>query len=319
MQESNFTFTDSDGFEIFVYHWMSDSPRKGIIQISHGMVEDASRYRRFAAKLVDSGYVVYANDHRGHGKTAGTPEMVGYCGSDGFNGMVRDMGQLTQLIRQRDPGLPVFLFGHSMGSFLCQQYMIDYREEPPAGVILSGTNGKDPTWLLCILGALAKREIKKNGAQWRSERLTNLIFRNYNRPFKPSRTEFDWLSRDSVEVDEYINNPFCGSICSSGFYLDLFNARRKLFLSETLVKLPKDLPLYVFAGARDPVGRKGAGILQLVKLYRKYGLTNVASRLYPNGRHEMLNEMNRDEVMQHVLDWLDIQMAKFMNKLSLPL
>ncbi len=310
LEERTFILTDSDGYEIFVYHWSGGSANKGVVQISHGMVESAARYRRFAERLVNSGYVVYANDHRGHGQTAGAPEKVGYCGHNGFTGMVSDMHQLTDLIRVQNPGLPILIFGHSMGSFLTQQYMVEDSAKPLAGVILSGTSGKDSTVLLWILSTIARKEIKKHGAQWKSQRLTNLIFGNYNRSFKPSRTEFDWLSRDPVEVDEYINNPFYGAACSSGFYADLFEARRKMFRSETLRKLPESLPVYILAGARDPVGRKGSGVLKLVKLYQKYGLKHVESRIYSGGRHEMLNETNRDEVMKHVIEWMDLQIEK---------
>ncbi len=313
LEENHFTFKNADDFEIHVYRWSGRSTRKGVIQISHGMVENAIRYKRFAQKLVDEGFCVYANDHRGHGETAGSPEKVGHCGHDGFTGMVQDMHQLTDYIRKVEEGLPIFLFGHSMGSFLTQQYLCDYPNERLAGVILSGANGKDPSFLLWILSTIAKREINRHGEEWRSNRLTNIIFGNYNKPFLPARTKFDWLSRDPVEVDEYIRSPYCGSVCSSGFYADLFRARREQFHPEKLQRMRTDIPIYVFSGDKDPVGRKGKGVHQLVGLYRKYGLKQVELRLYPNGRHEMLNDTNRDEVMQHVIDWLNRQLKMVTN------
>ncbi|QQY79305.1 alpha-beta hydrolase superfamily lysophospholipase [Keratinibaculum paraultunense] len=307
MIEKTFTFKASDGEEIFAYNWRPENENnnvKGIVQIAHGMAEAAHRYKRFAEKLVKEGYIVYANDHRGHGKTAPSLDEIGYIGPDGYNRMVQDMKEFTDLIRDREnKDLPLFLFGHSMGSFLAQRYISHYGDNIQ-GVILSGTSG-DQGFVLNIGIRIAKREVAKKGPKARSPRLNNLSFGSYNKKFEPSRTEFDWLTRDEKEVDKYIKDPYCGGIFTTSFYYDFFKGLKENFEKSNLENIPKNLPIYIFAGDKDPVGNMGKGVLKLVKTYQRLGIKDLEYNLYKDGRHEMLNEINRDEVMEDVINWLD--------------
>jgi alpha-beta hydrolase superfamily lysophospholipase len=303
MQTKTFTFTDGAGVEIFVRQWVPDSPPiHAVVQIAHGMAETSERYQRFAKALTEAGYVVYANDHRGHGETAGILEEVGCLGEDGYNWMIRNLHQLNGIIQQQYPGVPIFLFGHSMGSFLAQQYIALYGHSIQ-GVILSGTGGK-PGPLLHFGIHLAKREMKKNGPRSRSQTLTDLTFGAYNKTFQPARTPFDWLSRDESEVDLYVENPYCGGVFTANFYYYFFKGLQETHQKGLMQQIRKNLPIHIIFGNQDPVGRNGKGVMQLLKMYRNLDLQQVTHQMYPGGRHEMLNETNRDEVTHDILAWL---------------
>jgi alpha-beta hydrolase superfamily lysophospholipase len=306
MIEKNFSFKDGDGVEIFVYKWEpeAESNIRGVVQISHGMAEHAARYARFAERLTAAGYIVYANDHRGHGKTAGKIENVGYCGEDGFNWMVKDMKELTSIIKVENPGLPVYLFGHSMGSMLSQKYIALYGSELK-GVILSGTSGKQG-FILNLGIFMAKRQIVKIGVKTPSETMNKMTFASYNKEFMPTRTPFDWLSRDEKEVDKYINDQLCGGVFSAGFFYDFLRGLKEMHRAEIMEKIPKSLPVYFISGEKDPVGKNCKTIAGLIREYKKLGIKDVSHKFYKDGRHEMLNEINRDEVMDDVISWIGI-------------
>ncbi len=304
MQEQTFSFKNEAGQEVFVYYWSpSDSslPVRGVLQIAHGMSETAERYKRFAEALTSDGFVVYANDHRGHGRTAPRPEELGWPGVDGLNGMVRDMITLGGIIQDRHAGIPLFLMGHSMGSFLTQKTMYAGPERYQ-GFILTGTNG--PRGLLSFGQNLAHLQAKLQGPDHPSLLMNAVSFGSFNKNFMPMRTPFDWLSRDEREVDHYIQNPLCGFVCSAGFFQGLFGLLREIHRPDRMSKIPKDKPVYIFGGDLDPVGLQGKGIRRLVALYERLGLQDVEVRLYPGGRHEMLNESNREEVTRDTADWL---------------
>ncbi len=308
MTSENFIFIDPEGYEIFTYKWLPDNVLniKGVVQIAHGMAEHAGRYERFAKILTEAGYSVYANDHRGNGKTAKTLENVGIAGDkEGFRWMIKNMYQLTEIIKKENKGLPVFILGHSMGSLLLQGYLSLYGNEIN-GAILSSTAGKaGPVINLGIL--LAKNEIKKAGRNNKSPKLSRLSFGSYNKAFKPNRTKFDWLSRDEKEVDKYIQDQFCGGTFTSGFFYDLTRGIKWLHQKTTMDGIPKNLPIYLFSGDKDPLGHQTKSVYQLIGMYRKLGINNLSFKFYKNGRHESLNEINRDEVMADVVNWLDRQ------------
>lgn len=306
MIASNFTFNSSDKTEIFVYKWMPEEGNaKGIVQIAHGMAEHGQRYDRFAKHLTRNGYIVYANDQRGHGKTAGAIENLGYLSDeDGFDLLVKDLHDLSMIIKSEYPSLPLTLFGHSMGSFAAQRYIMLYGNDLD-GVILSGSNGKQGR-ILKIASLIAKREIKKQGRKVQSLRLNDLIFGANNRKFEPSRTKFDWLSRDEKEVDKYNGDPYCGTVFTTGFFYDFFIGLMKIEDKRNIRLVPKDLPIYIFSGDKDPVGKFGKGVVNLYNRYKDQGVKDVEYKLYKDGRHEMLNEINRDEVMNDVVEWLEM-------------
>ncbi|WP_102399438.1 alpha/beta hydrolase [Haloimpatiens massiliensis] len=304
MREENFKFKDTSGLNIFVYKWLPKEDIKpvGIVQIAHGMAETAERYKRFANKLAKAGYIVFANDHRGHGKTAESVDKVGDLGEDGFNNMVQDMYEITTYIKKQYH-LPIFIFGHSMGSFLTQRYIQLYGEEID-GAILSGSCGSQG--LMLDLGILlAKREISKIGRSGRSERMDKLSFGSYNKVFKPNRTKSDWLTRDEKEIDKYISDQYCGGIFTAGFFYDFLNGLKLIQQKSQIVNVPKELPIYIFSGDKDPVGKTGKGVMKLVNTYKALGIKDLEYKLYKDGRHEMLNEINREEVMENVLRWLN--------------
>lgn len=301
-----FTFKSDEGTEIYVYNWMPDenSEIKGVVQIAHGMAETAVRYERFAKLLTDNGYIVYIHDHRGHGNTAKTIENLGYLAEeDGFKWLVEDVRKLSEIIKKENPKVPLFLFGHSMGSFVTQRYIMLYGKELK-GAVLSGSNGKQGP-ILKIGAFLAKREAKKNGRKAQSSKLDRLSFGSFNNAFKPNRTAFDWLSRDNDEVDKYIKDPFCGTVFTCGFFYDFLTGLKEIEDEENIALVPKDLPIFIFAGDKDPVGKNGKGIIRLFNTYKKFNIKDVTYKLYKDGRHEMLNESNRDEVMSDVINWLN--------------
>ncbi|MCP4693389.1 MAG: alpha/beta hydrolase [Desulfobacterales bacterium] len=307
MKSDTFELKAEGDVEVFVYRWLPDEnvPVKGVVQIAHGMVEHAGRYQFLAKELTDSGYVVYADDHRGHGKTAGAPEKVGHFPEkDGFRLIVADMKRLTDRIKKERPGPPLFLLGHSMGSFLTRYYIIQHGEEID-GAILSGTSG-DPG-LLRLGGVLAaKIESILKGRAARSSLLDSLSFGSYNKEFEPTRTDSDWLSRDEAEVDKFIRDPYCGAVCTAGFFYDMLTALGEIYRFDNIRKTPADLPIYLFSGDKDPVGGKnGEGVLETRDAYRKAGVKDLSLELYENGRHEMLNEINRPEVHENIIKWLD--------------
>lgn len=307
MKEENFNFKGSDGLNIFVYNWLPEENVEpiGVVQIAHGMAETAERYKRFANKLTEEGYIVYANDHRGHGKTSESLEKVGDLGEDSFNNMVKDMNEITTYIKEKHEELPLFVFGHSMGSFLTQRYIQLYAHKID-GAILSGSCGKQG--IILDLGILiAKREINKIGASTKSNKLNNLSFGGYNKAFKNSRTDFDWLSRDEKEVDKYIDDEYCGGVFTAGFFYDFLRGLKLIQHRDEVAKVPKDLPIYIFSGDKDPVGKSGKGVKILVNTYKNLGIKDLNYKLYENGRHEMLNEINRNEVMEDVLNWLKVR------------
>lgn len=304
MGRTEFTFENKDDILIQVYKWTPTTSVKGIVCISHGMSETALRYDDFANALSDEGYVVYAHDHRGHGKSAKSMEELGYVSdNDGFFDMVEDVKKVVKLAKEEYPGQDVVLFSHSMGSFLAQRYIQLYGGDL-AGVILSGTNGKPP-WLVNVGIVVAKTLMTLKGKKADGKLLDKLTFGSYNRPFEPADTPFDWLSRDKEQVKKYIDDPYCGNVFPVSFYHDLFMGTKEIHKQEYIHEVPKELPIYIFAGDKDPVGDFGQGIIRLYDAYKKAGIKNVSYKLYEGGRHESLNEINRDEVIKDTITWLN--------------
>ena len=305
MQSDTFTVSSDDGVEIFTYRWRpeADVPLRAAVQVAHGMAEHAGRYARFAEALTAAGFAVYANDHRGHGRTAAEADHGYFADADGWFKVAGDLRRLTERVREDHPGAPVFLFGHSMGSFLVRTYVIQ-NAEGIAGAILSGTGG-DPG-LLGRVGLLVARTIAAlRGPRHPSVLLDRMSFGSFNKAFAPARTPFDWLSRDPDEVDKYVADPLCGNVFTAGFFADLLTGLAYIHRPENVARVPRDLPMLLFSGDQDPVGDATRGVQQTADAYRAAGLTDVTVRFYPGGRHEMLNETNRDEVTADVRAWIE--------------
>ena len=303
MESSDFTFRTADGADLHVRSWAVDEP-KAIVQVLHGMAEHGARYARLAGELARAGYTTYAHDHRGHGRSIPEGSPPGHIADDdSWNLMVADAHAVNREIAGRHPGVPVIVLGHSMGSFVLQQLLFEHPDDMVAAAI-SGSNGKPPA--IAALGKLLARiERARLGRRQPSPIIQNLTFGGYNKPFAPARTEFDWLSRDPDEVDVYIDDPMCGFAVSTQTWFDMLNALGRIADPVNVAKVPKDLPLYLFAGDQDPVGENGKGMRNLHDAYRRAGVRDVRLVLYPGGRHEMLNETNREQVMADFIAWCD--------------
>jgi alpha-beta hydrolase superfamily lysophospholipase len=264
------------------------------------MAEHAARYARFAGELAANGFAVYAPDHRGHGRTAGAEENLGWAGRDGWNGMLRDLDRLTALVRERHSQTPLMLFGHSMGSVLAQRFA-QLHGDRLAGLILSGSFGAAPNIGAGIAAASVLRLLRGDRA---ASPLQRTMFAGFNKGFAPQTTGFEWLSRDAAEVRAYAGDPRCGFTFSNRLLVDMLRGYAQTWKPAHERRIPVALPVLLFSGARDPVGGNTRGVTALAERYRALGLRDVQVTFYPDGRHEMLNETNRDEVVRDVVAWL---------------
>ncbi len=302
METTSFTFTDPSGNRFFARKWMPGDRPIAIIQIIHGLAEHSKRYERFAEFLTGFGYGVIAYDHRGHGET--DPDRLGYIPEeDGFHIMVKNILDFTVRVKQEYPNQPKILFAHSMGSFLTQRYM-QLFDDQPAGIIYSGSSGK-PSKLLPLGAVLSSFISTVKGADYKSSVIHNLAFGAFNAPFKPNRTAVDWLSRDQNEVDAYIDDPYCGFTPSVSFYNQFFNGLKILHKHIPFADHKLSIPILVISGNQDPVSDMGKGINNLEQIFKKEGVSDLTVKLYDGARHELLNEINRDEVMMDIKNWID--------------
>ena len=295
------TFTlPHDGREIFVRRWAPEGEARATFQIAHGLGEHSGRHARVAEALTSAGYVVYASDHRGHGPNTPPADLGFFAESGGWRACLDDLHVVANAIDRRHAGLPQVFFAHSFGSYLGQTLLSERGGRFSAG-ILSGSNGPPPALLLAIGARVAAFERWRLGGRGKSALVQQLIFGAQNKPFKPARTPFDWLSRDPAEVDKYVADPLCGFPISAGAALDLLAGLKTLGSPELAGRIPKGLPLYIFKGSADPVA---ANLDALIDVYRRAGLKRVTYKVYPGARHETLNETNRDEVTGDLLAWL---------------
>jgi len=303
MKSADFAFRTVDGADLHVSGWAIEEP-KAIVQVLHGMAEYGSRYARLAEALGAAGYTTYAHDHRGHGKSVANGVPPGHMADDdSWNRIVEDAHGVNQEIAKRHPGVPIIVLGHSMGSWVLQQLLFEYPSDMIAAA-LSGSNGKPPP--IAALGKLVARiERMRVGKRSPSSIMQKLSFDEYNKAFAPNRTEFDWLSRDPDEVDKYVADPLCGFGVSTQAWIDFLAGLDRVAKPTNVAKVPKGMPLYLFAGDRDPVGDFGKGMKNLYDAYKRAAIFDVRLKLYPDGRHEMLNETNRQEVTDDFIAWCD--------------
>ncbi len=304
-------FLAEDGKKISYFRWIPDKKITGTIIIVHGMAEHSKRYDNFAFFLNQNGFAVFANDHRGHGKTAGTPEKVGFVAEKhGWELMVNDFLKMKEIAKRSNPGVPLFAFGHSMGTFIIRDAVLRNEEisSDIKGIILSGTSCG-----LGLLGQIAKilfkLEVSKRGAAGKSQLLHNMSFGKYNKSFKDGRTEYDWLSVNSANVDKYIEDPFCGTVFSSSFFRDLAYGIEKVNNFKNVKNIRKNLPIFLISGEKDPVGNFTKGVKKVFKDYKMAGITDIQMKFYEGFRHEILNESGKEEVYQDILNWLKAHIA----------
>lgn len=303
MKEDTFTFRSADRTPIFVYHWHPSTPPVGVIQIAHGMGEHAGRYDEFATFLAQNGYAVYANDHRGHGRSRNTNQPLGHFRDhNGWLATIEDLHKLTGIIQRRYPDLPIFLFGHSMGSFMARSYSHRFGRDL-SGVILSGT-GTNKSLLTWFGRILARSEARIKGKRTKSALMNQLAFGSFNKNFQPCRTPFDWLSRERHVVDQFVSDAFCGQTPSTRFFYDLFHGMKDMDHPKNIRKIPKRLPILLVSGDQDPVGGFSRDVIKTYERFRQAGIRNVEIKLYPGARHEVINETNRSDVYADILDWL---------------
>jgi alpha-beta hydrolase superfamily lysophospholipase len=306
MKDSTFTKSASDGHPLFVYGFLPDegTPVRAVIHVAHGMAEHAARYRRLAESLTPQGYAVYAHDHRGHGSTARTEDDLGFFApANGWSRVVDDLHELIQHARALHPGVPAVALGHSMGSYMVQTLLYRYPDAIAAAV-LAGSSG--PPSALASAGRLvARAERLRLGERGKSPVIRALTFDAFNKAFHPARTAYDWLSRDSAEVDAYAQDPRCGFSCSTALWVDVLDALEENARLENLLRIRKDIPVYLVAGAEDPVGERTQSVERLRDAYRRAGLYRLSHRYYEGARHEVFNETNRAEVTKDLLTWLD--------------
>lgn len=266
--------------------------------IAHGMMEHADRYADFAEELNNAGISVYAIHHIGHGKNEEFP--LGHWPKNGFELATDRISNLVDQLTNQMPEIPVFLLGHSMGSFIAQNYIA--RNPKIKGVILSGSNG--PSFMVKVGAILSSILVLFNDPKSQSPFLHHMSFDPFQKPFRPNRTSCDWLSRDSDQVDAYVQDNLCGFICTHGFYASFMKGLVHIHKKSILTKIPTTLPVYLFSGGMDPVSNLGKGVERLTKIYKSLGIQDVTMKLYPQGRHEMLNELNRTDVYRDVIDWI---------------
>jgi alpha-beta hydrolase superfamily lysophospholipase len=306
MINDTFYYSSYDGQELFGRYWLpkEDVAPRAAVQIVHGMAEHSDRYDSLARALVEEGFCVYAGDHRGHGYTAKDVKELGhFADKNGWELVVEDLHKLTAEIKSKHPDIPVFLLGHSMGSLLGRDYISRFGNEV-GGAILSATSG-DPGLIGSAGRLIAKIEGRLRGKRTPSPLLDKLTFGNYNSAFKPARTPSDWLSRDHLEVDRYINDPLCGAISSTQFFVDLIANVRKVCSTRNINTIPKDLPVYFISGSLDPLGKNTVGVMQVYRTYIAAGIRDVTYTFYEDARHELLKETNRQEVIADIITWLN--------------
>ena len=298
-QHSRHTVEAKDGHTIHVQTWQPNDETRGVVQLLHGLGEHSNRYSRFGEACAAQGYALVAHDHRGHGEHCETYGF--FAAADGWHKVVHDALVVQDDARSRFPDSPVLLFGHSMGSYIAQAFTMEYST-PLAGLLLSGSTW--PSALLTLPARLiAVFESWRIGKEGRSNFLNKLAFGDFNKPFEPAQTEMDWLSRDAEEVAKYVADPLCGGAYTNQLWRDLLRGLSEISKETALRRIPPDLPIMIMGGADDPVGGDD-GLGKLAFHYAHSGHSRLKVKIYPEGRHEMLNETNRDDVTADLLEWI---------------
>ena len=305
MQKTDLSYPSKNGNDtIRAYLCLPDEPIKpvAILQLSHGMCEYFERYKWFCEFLCKEGVIVCGNDHLGHGNSAKTPADFGYFAKkDGWKFLPEDVFTLTELVKKQYPDLPVFLLGHSMGSFIARAYLNTHGGEL-VGAIICGTAGKNP---VSGVGKLITKTIAAfKGDRYRSEFVKGLSFSGYNDRCPEKRTVNDWLTKDTMIVDKYCIDPFCTYTFTVSAYYDLMKILDFVNTPNGVESVPKDLPIFLISGAEDPVGAYGKGPAEALSLFESVGCTRVSVKLYDGDRHELLNELGRERVARDILDFI---------------
>ena len=292
---------------IAAYKWLPEGSPKAVVQIVHGMAEHATRYDDLARFLNSQGYAVYAEDHAGHGASINGEGIKGYFAPEnGWSLLIADIMTLHDVAKLEFPGVPMVLYGHSMGSFLARTCASRHPGEFDA-FVFSGTAGKNP--VLGIAKLIAKANIKKTGGKKPDDMLNGMAFGAYAKKIESPRTPFDWLTKDEAIVDEYVKDDLCGFAFTSAAFRDLFDGLGEIAGRKWAAKV-KNVPIYLLAGKDDPVGAYGKGVIEVCEDLKATGHNHVVLQLYEGGRHEMHNETNREEVYRGIAAFLRSAVSK---------
>lgn len=303
VEKTAYYMSSSNGTDkLHLVEWLPEGKVRGILQISHGMVEYIDRYDRFARFMAEKGFAVIGNDHLGHGETAAEKNYGYFAPEDGSSFVVRDLHRVSQYARRKYPKVPFILMGHSMGSFMARRYAMTYGKELD-GLILMGTGSK-PQFLLKVGKMLVAALIRIKGERAHSWLLEKLCFALYNARIRPARTPSDWLSRDAEEVDKYRAHPYCSFTFTLNGYRTLFEVISFIQDKDNISCLPHSLPMLFVAGEEDPVGNYGKSVKAVAQSYQDAGVGDVTCRLYPGARHELLNELEYETTQEDIWDWI---------------
>lgn len=310
MKRKDFYIPSKDNVHrLHVVLWEPESEVKAVVQISHGMIEMIDRYENFALFLNQHGYAVIGNDHLGHGLTAGNDADLGYfCPRKMSATIVTDLHRVTRYARKKYKHKPYFLFGHSMGSFMARRYLMTYGMELD-GAIICGTGSKG--WLTLVTGPIVANLIRLVcGDRFRSKLLEMMAFRTYQKRIPSPRTRSDWMTRDTAVVDFCRSNKYCNFIFTVNGYRTLFEVLWFIQKQPNIDRIPLELPLFFIAGGQDPVGHYGKDVRKISNRYEKAGVEDVSLKIYQEDRHEVLNELDRDQVYKDILSWLEAKVVE---------
>lgn len=304
MQREEFYLRSSDNqTTIHGICWEPKGAAVAVLQLSHGMMEHIGRYEHFACWMAKQGVAVIGHDHLGHGKTGDVRDLSYFSDEKGSVHLIQDLYKITQVVEKRFLHIPHILLGHSMGSFITRRYLTVYGKHLD-GVILMGTGGQ-PLWMGAMgkLAAMITGIIR--GRRYQSQLLQQMVLGSYNYAFRPNRTTNDWLSRDKDQVDAFLKDPYCNIPFSCQAYVDFFNILIDLELHRQFGAIPRNLPVLLISGEQDPVGGFGKGVRRVYKQLLSIGMKDVSMKLYPKARHELLNEINRQEVYEDLRNWME--------------
>lgn len=305
MQKTEFYFPSSDGIhDIHAIIWKPEGDVRALVQISHGMTEYVERYEEFAEYMTARGILVFGNDHLGHGQSVISEEEWGFFASgDASARVVQDLHTLSLKVRKEYKNVPYFLLGHSMGSFMARRYAMTYGTEL-TGAIFVGTGNQPPAVVKLGKGLVDFLSIFV-GERYKSRMVEKLMFGSYNKHFKPVKTKYDWLSRNEENVEAYKNDKACTFLFTLNGYKTLLSTILYIEKKENIVKLPAKLPILLLSGEEDPVGDYGKAVRQVYLIYKQRGIRDLSLKLYPKDRHEVLNEIDRQEVYAYLYQWVD--------------
>lgn len=298
----DFWYDSKGAGKIHGCRWTPEESPRAVVQIVHGIAEYVERYDEFAAYLNGLGFLVVAEDHMGHGQSVGENGIQGYFHGGWFTA-VEDTMTLLRETQAAYPDIPYVLFGHSMGSFMARTILCKYPDSGISAAVICGT-GWQPAALLPPVTRFIEAVCRKDGEDKPSAFLENLVFGSYNRRVEHPRTAYDWLSRDAKIVDAYIAHPMCGFTPTAGLLREMMKGLTYIEKPAHLEAMKKDLPVFFVAGGDDPVGSYGKGVRHTVSQFKKAGMTNVSCRIYPLCRHEILNEVNRQEIFEDIGGWI---------------